>query len=60
MYKLQAVHFIEAKPNPIRYEPFFKDMIEIIHATEAKDEIRLTSAGVAHIKASLEGIICLS
>ena len=54
------LRFWLSSPNPIKRDTFFKDELEMIHAMETKDEIRLKAATTAHIKASLDEIMGLS
>ena len=54
------LRFWLSRPNPKTRDTFFKAELEMIHAMETKDEIRLKAATTAHIKASLDEIMGLS
>ena len=54
------LRFWLSSPNIIKRDTFFKDAMEIIESIEAKDEVTLRAASIAHIKASLDEIMGLS
>lgn len=51
------LRFWLSSPSSIKRNVFFKDMMEIIEAIKAKDEIQLKAACTSHIKASLDEIM---
>jgi len=53
------LRFWLSRPRTIRRDAFFEDMLEIMAAIEAKDEVGLKAASSTHIKASLDEVIRL-
>ncbi len=54
------LRFWLSSPTPIDPTSFFKDIVDIIDAFDAKDELQLKTACTSHIKASLDEIMGIS